>query len=151
MKTRILLVLGLALLLARPGLATGIFSKGCSGTETDSFLVVSGTVLCWEYNSDDDSPGFSVRAGTALICLDPDISNDGADPGGASGQVRYCPYGKPTSSPENVCIPLGVLDGTGGDSTAQTACVRVNGGPGQFYWDNLVPADGSARLTVNGE
>lgn len=124
----------------------------CRGTPLGSTPMVSkaGEMACWEFDDATDSTPFTVRAGTALICLDPDITTEGI--AAAQIDIRRCHRGnKPAASPENECFVITPTPLTGAsDAATQLGCLRV--AVGTFYIDVTTSAAGDdAVVSILGE
>lgn len=100
---------------------------GAVGT-TNDLNVGLGDELCYQFDDTTDSGLFHVQSPNALICFDPDS-------GGVAGTARVmpqkCPYGvKGSLTAANSCVNIldAALDGVGGSSATQNACIRVKRG-----------------------
>lgn len=142
------LALILALAIPLPALATGSFTK-CNGESLSGTPVVANfDSVCWVFDGDDDSTIVEVRAKTALVCFDPDITTDGAAT--AQVMINHCPTSNAVSA--FTCMDITDSSSTGitGASGTQDSCIRVGTG---FYYVDVTTADAGtdSRVSFRGE
>jgi hypothetical protein len=156
MKRGLLLLMAPLLLL--PGAAWGAaaWSKDCSAASVAASSttgadrrIAAGELECYRFNDDTDSAVFIVLAPTALICLDPDVTTEGAAT--AEVMIRRC-HAEATTVSVNTCFATldSSLTGATGGSATQDACERY--GPGVYYIEVTTSAGGNeALVSIKGE
>lgn len=125
-----LLVIVALALIAGPATSTSLWAD-CDGSASVTTAqartdrsIDPGETGCFHFNAAENSPVIHVFSPAALICLDPDVTTEGADT--AKIMIRRCTPGVVVYD-ANRCTEIldAALDGTVGSSGTQNACDRV--------------------------
>lgn len=139
--------------LAAPGYAQNWATTCIDTVVTAVTEVTPGGIACFNFETEglSDSAAISVRAASALFCLNPADDSDGADT--AQVEIRRCSGGSNITATDNNCpqITDAPLDGTPGADGTQKTCRRVKRGVYYIEVTTAGNADENPYVSVEAE